>query len=348
MSVGNQMRRAVSGLALIVTLLTGCGVAEQQQMTREGGTMPLSLCGDLRAAEVNRRQYGIPTPPDDQVALARCAADIGNNYTPVMASASVVTPPNPSAQDIQLERHGNSYMLPVRINDTISLPFILDTGAEELAIPADVALTLIRAGALSRDDFLGRSVYSLANGSEGVSERVIIREVQVGRYAVNNVTALVSPPTSEPLLGESFLSKFGTVTIDNNRLILTLTNPTSGGYVAPTSPASAAYAAPTNPASAPYGAIAWDKETGRSGWSWGQATAAKSKEVALIRCAASGCKVVMESGANQCLALATTQDRKHIGAASRTTQDAARLAAMTNCEKTESGECVVRFSMCNE
>src|SRR6516164_2621235 len=213
MSVGNRMRRTVSGLTLIVMLLTGCGVAEQQQMTGEGETMPLSLCGDLRAAEVNRRQYGIPTPPDDQVALARCTAhDIGNNYTPTLASASVVTPPNPSAQEVQLERHGNSYTLPVRINDTITLPFILDTGAEELAIPADVALILIRAGALSRDDFLGRSVYSLANGSEGVSERVIIRQVQVGRYAVNNVTALVSPPTSEPLLGESFLSKFGTVT----------------------------------------------------------------------------------------------------------------------------------------
>ena len=105
---------------------------------------------------------------------------------------------------------------------------------------------------------------------------------------------------------------------------------------------------PTAPAVAGYGAIAWDKETGRSGSSWDQSTAAKAKELALSHCGASGCKVVMESGAKQCLALATTQDRKHIGAAARTTQDAARLAAMTNCEKTKSGECVVRFSMCNK
>ena len=112
--------------------------------------------------------------------------------------------------------------------------------------------------------------------------------------------------------------------------------------------AFAATALPALPAAAGYGAIAWDKETGRSGWSWDQATAAKAREVALSHCAASGCKVVMESGAKQCLALATTQDRKHIGAASRATQDAARLAAMTNCEKTKSGECVVRFSMCNK
>jgi len=110
----------------------------------------------------------------------------------------------------------------------------------------------------------------------------------------------------------------------------------------------AAILLPAAPAVAGYGAIAWDKETGRSGWSGDQPTAAKAKEVALSRCGAGGCKVVMESGAKQCSALATTEDRKHIGAAWRTTQDAARLAAIANCDKTKSGECVVRFSMCNK
>ena len=105
---------------------------------------------------------------------------------------------------------------------------------------------------------------------------------------------------------------------------------------------------PTVPAVAGYGAIAWDKETGRSGWSWDQSTAAKAKEVALSQCGTSGCKVVMESAAKQCAALATTDDRKHIGAAWRPTQDAARLAAVANCEKAKPGECVVRFSMCNK
>ena len=105
---------------------------------------------------------------------------------------------------------------------------------------------------------------------------------------------------------------------------------------------------PAAPAVAGYGAIAWDKETGHSGWSWDQPTAAKAKEVALSHCGTSGCKVVMESVAKQCAALATTEDRKHIGTARRTTQDAARLAAIANCEKAKPGECVVRFSMCNK
>jgi hypothetical protein len=105
---------------------------------------------------------------------------------------------------------------------------------------------------------------------------------------------------------------------------------------------------PAAPALAGYGAIAWDKAAGRSGWSWNQSTADKAKEVALSHCGSSGCKVVMESAAKQCFALATTQDRKHIGAARRNSQDDARVAALANCRKDQAGECFLRFSECNK
>jgi len=62
----------------------------------------------------------------------------------------------------------------------------------------------------------------MANGSEQISDRVIIREVQVGDHSVRNVTALVSPAAGDLLLGQSFLSKFGAVTLDYNRLVLVL------------------------------------------------------------------------------------------------------------------------------
>jgi clan AA aspartic protease (TIGR02281 family) len=125
-------------------------------------------------------------------------------------------------ETVTLERRGDAYLVPVRINQTITLPFILDTGATDLVIPADVALTLIRAGALTSSDFIGKRRYSLANGSEEVGDRVIIREVQVGQHAVRNVTAIVNPPASDLLLGQSFLSKFGTVTLDYRLLVLVL------------------------------------------------------------------------------------------------------------------------------
>jgi predicted aspartyl protease len=94
----------------------------------------------------------------------------------MLGGNSPLTPEKPDSS----ERHGNTYTVPVRVNQTITLPFILDTGATDLVIPADVALTLIRAGALTSNDFIGKSQYSMANGSEQVSDRVIIREVQVG------------------------------------------------------------------------------------------------------------------------------------------------------------------------
>lgn len=104
----------------------------------------------------------------------------------------------------------------------------------------------------------------------------------------------------------------------------------------------------TTPALAAYGAIAWDKQSGKRGWSWNEATAQKAAEVAISECGASGCKVIMRTGAGQCAALATIDTGKFIGAAARTTKDDARLAAMANCQKGKAGDCVVRVSDCNK
>ncbi len=102
------------------------------------------------------------------------------------------------------------------------------------------------------------------------------------------------------------------------------------------------------PAFATYGAIAWDKESGKRGWSWNQPTSQKAAEVAISECGASGCKVVIRTGTGACAALATTGDGKFAGGAARKTKDEARLAAMTNCQKGKAGDCIVRVSDCNK
>lgn len=105
---------------------------------------------------------------------------------------------------------------------------------------------------------------------------------------------------------------------------------------------------PAAPALAGYGAIAWDAESGKSGWIWNQATAKQAAEMALSECGASGCKVVIHTAAKQCAALATTQDGKAAGGAARPTKDASRLAALANCQKRKAGDCIVRVSDCNK
>ena len=104
---------------------------------------------------------------------------------------------------------------------------------------------------------------------------------------------------------------------------------------------------PAIPAFAGYGAIAWDKGTGKYGVSWNQPTPKRAEEVALAECGASGCKVVTTIGPGMCGALASSEDGKFIGAASRKDRDAARVAALKDCPK-KSGECTIRLSDCSK
>jgi predicted aspartyl protease len=112
-----------------------------------------------------------------------------------------------ASENIQLERSGGVYTVPVRINDAITIPFVIDSGAAEVSIPADVFMTLSRAGTVSRSDFVGAGSYVLADGSRQSSERFIIHKVSVGGHIVTNVVANVAPVKGEPLLGQSFLSR---------------------------------------------------------------------------------------------------------------------------------------------
>jgi hypothetical protein len=104
----------------------------------------------------------------------------------------------------------------------------------------------------------------------------------------------------------------------------------------------------TTPALAAYGAIAWDHDSGKRGWSWNEATTQKAADKARSECGASGCKIILRTGAGQCAALATIDTGKFVGAAWRKTKDEARLAAMTNCQKGKAGDCTIRFSDCNK
>jgi clan AA aspartic protease (TIGR02281 family) len=212
----------IFGSAVIAAVLFGCTPAVQSQDTEANPQSDTSSqsdnCAALQAVQTDRDRYGIPTPSEDRAELSQCGRYGGHSEPPVALSSSSAA----QAEEIPIERRGGEYVVPVRVNQTITLPFILDTGATELVIPVDVALTLMRAGALTRSDLISPGRYTMANGSEEIQDRVIIREVQVGDHTATDVPASVSSVASSPLLGESFLSKFGTVTIDYNRLVLIL------------------------------------------------------------------------------------------------------------------------------
>jgi predicted aspartyl protease len=138
-----------------------------------------------------------------------------------------------TSNEITLEKLGGTYAVPVLINRAITLKFILDSGASDVLIPADVFFTLLRTGTVTQSDFLDSQTYSLADGSKLKGARFIIRELRVGNQIATNVVASVGPVTGDLLLGLSFLSRFGTVTLDNGRHVLILSGAANVQLTAP-------------------------------------------------------------------------------------------------------------------
>src|SRR5262245_56500303 len=120
----------------------------------------------------------------------------------------VLCPSGPRAEEIPLLKKGGVYRLYVEINGVITLPFVLDTGAAEVNIPADVIQTLHRAGIIRDTDFLPGQRYTLADGSTVNSSRFLLRSLKIGNRRIGNVAASIGPVSSELLLGQSFLRRW--------------------------------------------------------------------------------------------------------------------------------------------
>jgi predicted aspartyl protease len=110
----------------------------------------------------------------------------------------------------------------VTINGQITLKFIVDSGAADVTVPADVVLTLIRTGTLTTDDFLGEKTYTLADGSTLPSAEFMIRSLKIGDRVIENVTGGVAPIAGGLLLGQSLLGRFHSWSIDNQKETLIL------------------------------------------------------------------------------------------------------------------------------
>ena len=116
---------------------------------------------------------------------------------------------------------GGVYVIPVLINNAITLDFTVDSGAADVAIPADVVLTLMRTGTLKDADFLGEQTYILADGSKVPSQTFRIRSLKVGDKVLENVIGSIASVKGNLLLGQSFLSRFKSWSVDNTKHTLT-------------------------------------------------------------------------------------------------------------------------------
>ena len=165
-----------------------------------------------------------------------CGAGGGVLYLNKIASASSAKPTNTTAlvpapaqttsdnaESIPLSMQGGTFVIPVLINGQITLNFTIDSGAADVSIPADVVSTLIRIGTIQESDFVGKKTYRLADGSSVPSVTFLIRSLKVGSHVLENVTGSVASAQADLLLGQSFLRRFKSWSIDNARQVLMLT-----------------------------------------------------------------------------------------------------------------------------
>ena len=120
---------------------------------------------------------------------------------------------------MHLENSG-IYTIPCEVNG-LKLRFVFDTGASDVHLSLLDAAFMLKNGYISKDDFIGKTSYSMADGSISENAVVNIKEIKIGNLCINDVRASVSSKLNASLLlGQSAIQKIGKYTIDDDYLIL--------------------------------------------------------------------------------------------------------------------------------
>ena len=117
---------------------------------------------------IDRRQAGIGAESAMKAvpitAWRKCVISSSSHFgtnlrTPGRAEGFLRAIPARSSP-VPLQRKGGTYVVPVLINKAITLDFIVDGGAADVSIPADVVMTLVRTGTLRNPILLAHRLIS--------------------------------------------------------------------------------------------------------------------------------------------------------------------------------------------
>ncbi|WP_461077578.1 retropepsin-like aspartic protease family protein [Spirosoma flavus] len=123
--------------------------------------------------------------------------------------------------EVAMEKENGVYKIPVEING-LPLKFILDTGASLISISATEAEFMFKQGVITDDDIIGKSKFQDANGDISPGAIIRLKSVRIGDRVLENVSANVVSSAKAPLLlGQSALSKFGKISVDYRRNVVT-------------------------------------------------------------------------------------------------------------------------------
>ena len=255
------------------------------------------------------------------------------------------------AAEVPLTVESGIYTVPVQINRSVTLAFLIDTGATAVTLPGKVVQQLISNGTIAEDDLIGTGTALLADQSSYRTEGFRLRELKIGNIVVSDVIAIVSPGIGMPLLGQSFLNRFALVMFDNQRHVLVLSERRANAtpQTSITRPEGAfSTTPPSSPApAAAYGSVALDISSGRYGSSSNQPYWQYADHTALQSCASRSCQIVLRMGTLECGAVASSDDGTIWGSAKGAVQDSTILTAIQNCETRGGRQCRIRVAECN-
>ena len=127
---------------------------------------------------------------------------------------------NSGANDVKMKPMDGVYEIPIKING-VNMDIIFDTGASNISISETEVRFLWKQGKLDEDDILGSMQFKDDTGKISEGTVINLRAVQIGNRIIKDVEASVVHNSQAPLLlGQSALARFGKVTIDYNKNIL--------------------------------------------------------------------------------------------------------------------------------
>ena len=125
--------------------------------------------------------------------------------------------PQFSSQDGALELQRSSdghFYADVRINGTY-VHMLVDTGASVIALSRNDARSAAIATSIGMNDVVGRGADGEVHG-----EVVRLDNVELGPLSAQGLDAIILNNGEQSLLGQSFLSRFASVEIEGDRMIL--------------------------------------------------------------------------------------------------------------------------------
>jgi len=124
---------------------------------------------------------------------------------------------------VKMNSSGGVYEIPVVLNEALKINMIIDSGASDVFVTADVVSALIKSGTVTEDDDLGVATYTIADGSTVQNQRFRLKSVKIGDRIIRNVDASISNSIEAPmLLGQSALEGLGQYSFDYSRGVILL------------------------------------------------------------------------------------------------------------------------------